>query len=96
MRAILPAAMLLLAGCAGGPRPVDMQIVERVVEVQRPCPMTAPTRPAKIGPLPVNAIDALKLVGAKLLEYAGPGAYADRADAAIAICASPPPSPVRP
>lgn len=77
---------LLLTGCADGPRPVKVVVQEKIVEVQRPCPVTVPARPAPIGALPTNARDALRIAAAKLLEWAGDGGYADRADAAIAIC----------
>lgn len=79
-------ASLALAGCATGPRPVEVRIQERTVEVMRPCPVTAPERPAPITDLPANARDALRVVVAKLLEWQGAGGYADRAEAAIAVC----------
>ncbi|SNT19196.1 hypothetical protein [Sphingopyxis indica] len=80
------AAALALAGCAHEQAGVRVQTVEVVKEVQVPCPVEVPARPAPIGALPSDARDALRIVGAKLLEYAGPGAYADRADAALRIC----------
>jgi hypothetical protein len=81
---------LLLAGCADGPRPVKVVVQEKIVEVQRPCPVTVPARPAPIGALPANARDALRIAAAKLLEFAGPGGYADKADAALVICTKAP------
>lgn len=87
MKYLLP--ILLLAGCSNGPRPERVVIQEKVVEVQRPCPVTAPDRPAPVGALPSDARDAVLILSAKLLEWAGDGAYADRADAAIAICTKP-------
>jgi hypothetical protein len=77
---------LLLAGCGHTQQGVRIETVEVVKEVQRPCPVTAPERPAPVGALPSNARDALRIVSAKLLEYVGPGGYADRADSAIGIC----------
>lgn len=86
MRSLVFSIALLLAGCATGPRPVKIETVERVVEVQRPCPVAKPARPAKVGTLPANVLDTVKLLAAKLLEYAGPGGYADKADAALTLC----------
>ncbi len=87
-RAMILVAALALSGCAHGRAPVDVRVQERLVEVQRPCPVTVPARPAPIDPdtLPADARDALRIVTAKLLEYAGAGGYADRAEAAIAVC----------
>lgn len=80
---------LVLAACAHSPAPVEVRIQERTVEVLRPCPVEAPERPAPLDTLPDNAVDALRMVTAKLLEYAGAGGYADRAEAAIGVCATP-------
>lgn len=81
-------AALALAGCAHNPRAVDVRVQERLVEVQRPCPVTVPPRPAPVdaATLPADARDALRIVTAKLLEWAGAGGYGDQAAAALAIC----------
>ena len=86
MRAMIIFAALSLAACAHSPAPVEVRIQERTVEVMRPCPAEAPPRPAPIGDVPTDALAALRIVTAKLLEYAGAGGYADRAEAALAIC----------
>lgn len=92
--AVLVAA-LALAGCGAdtGARPaVEVKVVERVVEVPKPCPVKRPARPAKLArPLPADSIATLALVTAKLLEYDGPGGFADRALAALETCTKPTP-----
>lgn len=78
---------LSLASCAGPTPPVRVEIQERVVEVPRPCPAERPARPAPLArPLPVDPVDLTLVLTAKLLEYAGAGGYADRADTSLAIC----------
>lgn len=90
MRMIIIAAMLLLSGCATtSPQAVEIRTVEVIKEVQVPCPATAPARPDTINPnaLPPNAVDSVRLLFARLLEWQGSGGYADKAEAAIEICA---------
>lgn len=84
----LVCSLFLLAGCAHQ-QGVRVETVEVVKEVQRPCPASKPDRPAPVGALPSNARDALRIVTAKLLEYVGPGGYAERAEKAIDICTKP-------
>lgn len=82
--------LLLLAGCAHTATPlpairVEYQTVTR--EVQRPCPVTLPQRPASLAtPLPSDLGQLVALLGAKLAEWSGPGGYGERADAAIRTC----------
>lgn len=80
-------SLLLLAACSHGPGAVEVRTVEVVKEVMVPCPAKAPVRPSALGELPAVAEDALRIVSAKLLEYAGKGGYADKAEDAIATCA---------
>lgn len=82
----LPAAM-----CGERPEPgIQIRTVEVVKEVQRPCPVTKPSRPAPLAkPYPSDAVQLAAALTAKLLEYAGPGGYAERADAAIDRCVKP-------
>jgi len=88
--ATLPMA---LAACAHGdplPPAVDVRTVDRVVEVQRPCAVTAPKRPAPLAkPLPTDGIALAADLGLKLGEYSGPGAWADRMEAALRNCTKP-------
>lgn len=88
--ATLALAALALSACAHAPAPVDVRIQERTVEVLMPCPVEAPARPAPIdgATLPADARDALRIMTAKLLEWAGHGGYGDRAEAALAVCQS--------
>ncbi|AHE55992.1 hypothetical protein [Sphingomonas sanxanigenens] len=66
---------------------IRVETVEVVREVQRPCPVTPPVRPAPLErPLPADAAALAALLGARLAEWAGPGGYGDRAAAALAIC----------
>jgi len=85
--------LILLAGCSSTnrtPPAVEIRTVEKVVEVQRPCAVTVPARPAKLArPLPTDTTALSALLAAKLLEYSGAGGYADRAEAALAICIKP-------
>lgn len=90
------AATLLCCICVIGcsttdqaPPGVDVQIVEVIKEVQRPCAATIPVRPEPLGVLPSDAVAALAITGAKLVEYAGKGKYADRATAALRTCTKP-------
>jgi hypothetical protein len=84
---------VLLAGCAkptAAPPGVQVRVVETVKEVQRPCPVTVPKRPAPLAkPLPPDAVQLAALLGAKLQEWAGAGGYGDRADTALATCTKP-------
>jgi hypothetical protein len=83
--ACLPAAM-----CTRPDQPgIQIRTVEVVREVQRPCPVVKPQRPSQLAkPLPTDAVQLAALLGAKLLEWAGPGGYGERADAALARCIS--------
>lgn len=81
-------SLLLLAGCAHTPGGTEVKTVEVVKEVMVPCPAQVPARPTPLGALPELTEDALRVVGAKLLEYAGKGGYADKAEDAIKLCAS--------
>jgi len=81
--------LISLAGCATTNRPcvpkVETQIV--VKTVQRPCPVTIPTRPAPLArPLPSDLERLAATLAGKLAEYTAPGGYADRASAALRTC----------
>lgn len=90
MRFALPA-ILLLASCAAKPAPpaVMVKTVTVTREIQRPCAVTRPARPAPLGVLPTSLARLSSLLGAKLAEWSGPGGYGERADAAIATCTLP-------
>lgn len=78
---------LAAAACGGNERPaVKVETVERVVEVQKPCPADAPIEPEPIGPLPTDAIQLAATLGAKLLEFTGPGQYVDQAKLYFRMC----------
>jgi len=90
--AALPLVTLLCACATKPPTPpaVQVQTVTKVVEVQRPCPVTVPRRPEPLPqPLPTDLFKLATLLGAKLAEWAGPGMYGDRADAALQACVKP-------
>lgn len=83
-------SLAILSGCATTPA-IDVQIQERLVEVQRPCPASAPDRPAHIGTLPDDARDAARVLAARVLELQGAGGLLDQLYAALAICTAPTP-----
>lgn len=80
--------LLACSGCAHEQKGVRVQIQEKIVEVQKPCPVTIPERPAtlKASDLPPDARDALRIAIAALLGWQGDGGYGDKADAALRIC----------
>ncbi len=88
MRLIL--ILLVLAGCSKTPPVVpatQVQVVRETIEVQRPCRVTPPPRPAPLArPLPSDAERLAALLAAKLKEYADPDRYADRLEAALRKC----------
>lgn len=86
MKRLALIAALALAGCETTQPGIEVRTVEKIVEVQRPCPATPPVRPTPLGSLPDTSPAALALVLAKLAEYSAPGAYADRAEAYFAAC----------
>lgn len=90
MRHLIIAPFALLAACGTGVTPppaVEVRTVVKTVEVAKPCPVTIPERPAPLAkPLPTDAVRLAALLGAKLVEWAGPGKYGERADAALRQC----------
>ena len=90
MKLLTIASLAALAACTQSPQSApatQIQVQRDVVEVQRPCRVVAPARPAPLArPLPDDAERLNALLTAKLLEYAGPGRYADRIEAALAEC----------
>ena len=91
--ALMVALIAALSACktTGTPPPaIEIRTVERVVEVQRPCTVTKPARPAPLArPLPTDAVALAAVLAEKLAEWSGPGRYGDRADAAINRCTAP-------
>jgi hypothetical protein len=89
MRYLILLAADALAACGTDQsRPaVEIRTVTKTVEVQKPCAVTPPVRPAPLDkPLPTDLGRLVAVLGAKLVEYAGPGGFADRATAAIDQC----------
>lgn len=84
------AATMLLTSCAHAPVLVPATRVvykDVVVQVQRPCPAKVPKRPDPLAkPLPTDLGPLLDVVSAKLEEWAGKGAYGEKADAALKTC----------
>lgn len=86
---MIAGCSVLIGGCGTDQAhpAVEVRTQTVVKEVQRPCPVTIPQRPAPLTkPLPTDAAKLAATLGAKLVEYAGPGRYADKADAALKIC----------
>lgn len=86
MYRLLCLSIIALSGCASSEPGIEVRTVEVVRTVQAPCPGPRPERPEPLGPLPTDAVKLAAVLGAKLLEYAGPGMYADRADAIFDRC----------
>ena len=88
--AVVGTALLLVYGCTTVKpvQPVSVQAVERVVEVQVPCAAEAPARPEPIERIDEYAVDAVRQLAAKLLEFVGPGGYVDQSEAAIDSCST--------
>ncbi len=83
-------AVLALSACAKPTPPAtQIKIQRETVEVMRICPETFPKRPGAIGALPSDLQKLAAVLGAKLMEYAGPGGYADRVEAAHGACSAP-------
>ena len=80
--------VFFLTACATTPEPgIEVRVVERVVEVQKPCPGEKPERPAPLErPLPTTFEQLAAVLAAKLAEYAAPGMFADQADAIMVRC----------
>lgn len=87
---VVGAALVALTACQTDQPGIQVKTVEVVKEVQRPCPGTAPIRPAPLAkPLPADLAQLAATLAAKLGEYALPGGYADQADAIMKRCLTP-------
>ncbi|MCR4297242.1 MAG: hypothetical protein NUV75_00605 [Gallionella sp.] len=87
MRKFMLLTVLALSACATAKEPgIEVRIVEVPIEIQKPCPGTVPVRPAPIGVLPSDLTALAAALGAKLIEYAGEGKYADQAESYFRIC----------
>lgn len=87
MRHLILPTLFLLTACAHDEQGVRVETQTVYLETQRACPGEKPARPAPLArPLPTDPVALAALLGAKLMEYAGAGQYADRADAIIDRC----------
>jgi len=88
MRGPLSFAMLAALTACSNPTPpaTQIKIQRETVEVVRVCPIELPRRPAPIGVLPSDLQKLTAALGAKLLEWSGPGGYGDRVEAAHGAC----------
>lgn len=91
MRILIVAPLALIAACNGNncpPQPIKYVTQKETVEVQRPCEVTIPKRPAALVVKPGDDARAIDLrQKAKLDEWGGPGeSYANLAEAAIRAC----------
>lgn len=92
MRRILIASLFALTACAGTTPPpaVEVRTVTKTVEIQRPCAVSIPPRPARLAkPLPTDAVKLAATLGAALSAYTAPGAWADRMESALGECVKP-------
>ncbi len=90
--AFAPLSLCLMAFECQPPQSPGQNIVYRDVEKQvpMPCPVTEPKRPDPLPkPLPSDLGALVDVLTGKLLEYAGPGKYADQAQSALDICIHP-------
>ena len=81
--------MATLAACATTQPATKIETVTVIKEVQKPCAVEKPARPAPTGALPTNLEALAATLGAKLKEYVAPGGWADKAEAAIDECITP-------
>jgi len=91
--ACLLAICVLLTACDEHPQTYGTKVIIQTVDrpVPLPCPVKKPVRPAKLDkPLPTDLRALVKVLEAKLLEYAGPGKYADQANDDLETCIHPP------
>jgi hypothetical protein len=79
-------ALPLISACETTQPGIEVRTVEKIVEVQRPCPATPPVRPTPLGALPDTSPAALAMVLAKLAEWSAPGGFGDRAEAYVEAC----------
>lgn len=86
MYKLLCLSIIALAGCSTPEPGVRVETVEVIKTVMVKCPGAAPDRPAPLGPLPTDAVKLAAVLGAKLMEYAGSGGYADRSQAIFDRC----------
>lgn len=88
MKALIASLTLItLAACSHTQPGVEVRVVERLVEVPKPCPATVPTRPAPFVKPTGEGLEALAAaLAAKLAEYSAPGKYADKAEAYFTAC----------
>ena len=82
----LPIICLGISSCTTAEPGIRVETVKVPVEVQKPCPAEIPKRPEPIGALPTDAVKLAATLGAKLIEWAGPGGYGDRADEIMQRC----------
>lgn len=81
------ALFAILTACSHAQPGVEVRVVERLVEVPKPCPATVPTRPAPFVKPTGEGLEALAAaLAAKLAEYSAEGKFADRAMAYFEAC----------
>ena len=83
---VLALALALTACSQPTPPATQIKIQRETVEVVRVCPDALPRRPSAIGALPSDLQKLAATLGARLMEWAGPGGYGDRIEAAHGAC----------
>lgn len=88
MKALIASLSLaILAACSHTQPGFEVRVVERLVEVPRPCAAEVPARPLPFVKPTGEGLEALAAaLAAKLGEYSLPGRYADQAEAYFAAC----------
>lgn len=91
MKRVIFLALALTACNTPRPEPGIKVVTQTVVkETMRPCAVSIPKRPAPLPrPLPTDAVALAAVLAERLVEYASPGGFADKAIAALEVCAKP-------
>lgn len=88
-KAIITLGVIVCISACATTQPSGTKVIFKdvQVEVPRPCPVTKPAPPSPlVRPLPSDPARLVDLLVAKLIEWAGPGGYGERADAALDTC----------
>lgn len=87
---LIPLAFVTACSAQDAHPAVEVRTVTVTREIQRPCAVAIPKRPAPLAkPYPSDAVALSAVLARKLLEWSGPGAFGDRAVDALGVCTKP-------